>query len=98
VSGACIISGGQIRNSVIGRDVHVHSGALIEDSIVFDHCDIGRRAKLRRCILEKNVRIPPDTVIGYDLEADKKNYIVSDNGIVVVEGTRTPLPLSSIIV
>jgi glucose-1-phosphate adenylyltransferase len=98
VSGACIISGGRIRNSVIGRDVHVHSGALIEDSIIFDHCDIGRRAKLRRCILEKNVRIPPDTVIGYDLEADKKNYIVSDNGIVVVEGTRTPLPLSSIIV
>ncbi len=98
VSGACIISGGRIRNSVIGRDVHVHSGALIEDSIIFDHCDIGRRAKLRRCILEKNVRIPPDTVIGYDLEADKKKYIVSDNGIVVVEGTRTPLPLSSIIV
>ncbi len=96
VAGGCIISGGLIRNSVIGRDVHVHAGAEIEDSIVFDHCDIGRRAKLRRCILEKNVRIPEDAVIGYDLEADKKNYTVSDSGIVIVEGTRTPLPLSSI--
>lgn len=96
LAGGCIISGGLIRNSVIGRDVHVHTGAEIEDCIVFDHCDIGRRAKLRRCILEKNVKIPEDTVIGYDLEADSKLYSVSDSGIVVVEGSRTPLPLSSI--
>jgi len=96
VAGACIISGGLIRNSVIGRNVHVHAGAEVEDSIVFDNCDIGRRAKLRRCILEKNVRIPEDAVIGYDLEADKKKYIVSESGIIVVEGTRTPLPLSSV--
>ncbi len=96
VSGACIISGGRIRNSVIGRDVRVHSGALIEDSIIFDHCDIGRRAKLRRCILEKNVRVPEDTVIGYDLQEDSKRYTVTESGIVVVEGTRTPLPLSTI--
>ncbi len=96
IAGGCIISGGLIRNSVIGRDVHVHAGAEIDDSIVFDNCNIGRRAKLRRCILEKNVKIPEGAVIGYDLEADKKNYIVSDSGIVVVEGTRTPLPLSSI--
>jgi glucose-1-phosphate adenylyltransferase len=96
VSGACIISGGRIRNSVIGRNVHVHSGALIEESIIFDHCDIGRRAKLRRCILEKNVRIPEDTVIGYDLKEDRKRYTVTESGIVVVEGTRTPLPLSTI--
>ena len=41
------------------------------DSIVFDYCDIGRRAKLRRCILEKNVKIPEATVIGYDLEEDR---------------------------
>ncbi len=96
VAGGCIISGGMIRNSVVGRDVYVHAGAEIEDCIVFDHCHIGRRAKLRRCILEKNVRIPEDAVIGYDLEADKKKYSVSDSGIVVVEGTRTPLPLSSV--
>ncbi len=96
VAGACIISGGLVRNSVIGRNVHVHSGAVIEDSIIFDNCDIGRRAKLRRCILEKNVRIPEDTVIGYDAEADKKKYIVSESGIVVVEGKRTPLPLSAV--
>ena len=57
LAGGCIISGALIRNSVIGRHVYVHAGAEVADSIVFDYCDIGRRARLRRCILEKNVKI-----------------------------------------
>jgi glucose-1-phosphate adenylyltransferase len=74
----------------------VHAGAEVTDSIVFDYCDIGRRAKLRRCILEKNVKIPEATVIGYDVEEDRKRYFVTDSGIVVVEGTRTPVELTKI--
>ncbi len=54
-------------------------------------------SKLRRCIVEKNVRIPEDTTIGYDLAEDKKRYIVSDSGIVVVEGSRTPVELTKIV-
>ncbi|MCW5698490.1 MAG: glucose-1-phosphate adenylyltransferase [Rhodospirillales bacterium] len=96
VAGGCIISGGIVRNSVIGRHVYVHAGAEIDDCVIFDNCDIGRRSKLRRCILEKNVRIPEDTVIGYNLEEDSKKYHVSDSGIVVVEGTRTAVELSTI--
>src|ERR1700722_6712300 len=45
VAGSTILSGGMVRGSVLGRGVRVHSGALIEDSIIFDNCDIGRRAK-----------------------------------------------------
>ena len=49
--------GGMVRNSVLGRGVRVHSGALVEDCVILDNCDIGRRAKIRRAILDKNVRI-----------------------------------------
>ncbi len=77
---------GMVRTSVIGRGVRVHSHASIEDSIIFDNCDIGRRARVRRAILDKNVRVPPDTSIGYDLERDRQLYHVTDSGIVVVEG------------
>ena len=49
-------SGGVVRNSVLGRGVRVHAGALVEDSIILDNCDIGRRSKIRRAILDKNVR------------------------------------------
>jgi glucose-1-phosphate adenylyltransferase len=98
VSGGCIISGGIVKRSVVGRWVRVHSGALVEDSIVFDNVDIGRRAKIRRAIIEKNARIPEDAVIGYDLEEDAKHYHVTETGIVVVEGHRSPVPLGSITV
>lgn len=94
VGGGCIISGALIRNSVVGRRVYVHAGAEIVDSIVFDNADIGRRAKLRRCIVEKNARVPEEAVIGYNLEEDRKRYHVSDSGIVIIEGPRSSVELT----
>nr|WP_274600250.1 glucose-1-phosphate adenylyltransferase [Thiocystis violacea] len=98
VSGGCIISGGFVRDSVLGRHVFVHAGCQIEACVIFDNCDIGRNAKLRRCILQKNVRIPEDAVIGYDHEEDRKHYHVTESGIVVIDGKRTPMQLSTITV
>lgn len=97
VSGGTILSGGQVRGSVLGRGVRVHSSATVEDSVIFDNCDIGRRAKVRRAILDKNVRVPEDAVIGYDLERDRKLYYVTESGIVVVEGHRSPVDIASVV-
>jgi len=96
VSGGCILSGGTVRRSVLARNVRVHAGALLEDCVVFDNCDIGRRCRLRRTLVDKNVNIPADTTIGFDLEQDRRRYWVSESGIVVVEGRRTPVRLSSL--
>jgi glucose-1-phosphate adenylyltransferase len=96
VAGGSILSGGLARNSVIGRGVRIHTGALVEDSIIFDNCDIGRRAKIRRAILDKNVRVPEDATIGYDLEKDRHFHHVTESGIVVVEGHRSTVEVSSL--
>ena len=96
VSGGAILSGGSVRNSVIGRGVKIHAGAEVEDSVIFDNCDIGRRAKVRRAILDKNVRVPEDATIGYDLERDRSLYQVTESGIVVVEGYRSQTEVSSL--
>ena len=96
VSGGAILSGGSVKNSIIGRGVKVHAGAEVEDSIIFDNCDIGRRAKVRRAILDKNVRVPEDATIGYDLERDRSLYQVTETGIVVVEGYRSQTEVSSL--
>jgi glucose-1-phosphate adenylyltransferase len=98
VSGGCILSGGTVRNSVMGRYVKVHAGALVEDSILLDNCDIGRRARIRRAILDKNVCVDEDIEIGYDLEKDSKRYHVTESGIVVVEGTRSPVDLATVFI
>lgn len=96
VSGGSILSGGVVKRSVLGRGVRVHTGALVEDCVIFDNCDIGRRAKLRRVILDKNVRVPEDATIGYDLQKDAQYHHVTESGIVVVEGHRSAVEVSSI--
>ena len=87
-----------MRNSVLGRGVRVHAGALVEDCVILDNCDIGRRARLRRAILDKNVRVPEDAAIGYDLERDRRHYHVTESGIVVVGGERTPVEVAGLVV
>lgn len=97
VSSGSILSGGQVRNSVLGRGVKVHTGAQVDDCIVFDGCDIGRRAKIKRAILDKNVVVPEDSVIGYDPEEDiRRGYHVTESGLVVVEGLRSKVDLASL--
>ena len=96
VSGGTLISGATVRNSVIGRNCYIHAGVEIDDCIIFDSCDIGRRSRLKRCILEKNVKIPEDTVIGYDLAKDRERYHVTESGIVVIEGPRSAVELTTI--
>lgn len=98
VAGGCILSGGTVRNSVISRGVKVHTGACVEDSIILDNCDIGRHAKIRRAILDKNVRIPEGATIGYDVEQDRRQHHVTESGIVVVEGVRSGVEISTLFV
>jgi glucose-1-phosphate adenylyltransferase len=84
ISEGCIISGGSVRNSILGRSVFVHSFSDIDDSVVMDYCNIGRHARIRRAIIDKNVHIPEGEVIGYDLEQDRKRFFVTESGIVVI--------------
>jgi len=99
VSGGCILSGGIVRNSVLGRGVRVHAGAVVEDSIIFDNCNIGRRAKVRNAILDKNVRVPDDSQIGCDIEADRRaQYHVTEDGIVVISGERGHVDITDLVV
>ncbi|MGO9894330.1 MAG: glucose-1-phosphate adenylyltransferase [Bryobacteraceae bacterium] len=98
VSGGCILSGGMVRNSVLGRSVRVHSGAVVDECVILDNCDIGRRARLHHTILDKNVRVPEDAMIGFDLERDRQHHYVTESGIVVVTGARTPVEVTSLVV
>ena len=62
----------------------VHSYAEVEDSILLEGVDVGRHAKIRRTIIDKEVRIPQGMTIGYDLDEDSKRFTVTPSGIVVV--------------
>jgi len=84
VSMGCVISGGVVRNSVLSPDVRVNSYAEVDSSILFSHVNVGRHCKIRRAIIDRNVQLPEGTVIGYDPDADRQNYFVTESGITVV--------------
>jgi len=96
IAGSSIVSGGSVKGSVLGRGVRVHTGSVVEDSVIFDNCDIGRRAKVRRAILDKNVKIPEGTEIGFNLEKDRKRYHVTESGIVVIEGHQSTVDIATL--
>ncbi|MEO8726216.1 MAG: glucose-1-phosphate adenylyltransferase [Acidobacteriaceae bacterium] len=85
VGNGCIISGSVVRNSVLSNDVRVNSYAEVEASIVFSHVNIGRHCRIRRAIIDRDVHIPEGSVIGFDLEEDRRNgYHVAEENITVV--------------
>ena len=84
VSAGCIVSGSLVRNSVLSPDVRVNSYSEVDASILFSHVNVGRHCKIRRAIIDRDVHIPEGTTIGYDTEADRQRYFVTDTGITVV--------------
>ena len=89
VSGGCIISGGKVQRSILSPNVRINSFSEVYDSILMEGVDVGRHAKIKRAIIDKEVKIPRGMVIGYDLNEDRKRFFVTDSGIVVVgKGTQ----------
>jgi glucose-1-phosphate adenylyltransferase len=72
-------------HSVLSWNVRVNSWADVQESILFEGVDVGRRARVRRAILDKGVRVPPGMELGYDPDADHaRGLTVTESGIVVV--------------
>jgi glucose-1-phosphate adenylyltransferase len=94
VAEGCILAGGEVRESIMGRRIFLDNGVMIENSIIMDDCHIGAGSKIRNAIVSKNVTIEPGTIIGYDEKSDRRKYQVSATGIVVVEGHRSRVPVS----
>jgi len=93
LSSGTIVSGGRVFDSVLGRNVFVHSWSEVRDSILMDGVEVGRHCRIRRAIIDKNVRLPEGTQIGYDAAEDARRYTVSPSGIVVIPKTHRQLRL-----
>jgi glucose-1-phosphate adenylyltransferase len=80
-----IISGGMVNRSILGHRCRINSFSRVEESVLFSGVNVGRCAKIRRAIIDKDVDIPPYTTIGYDRERDQqRGFVITENGIVVV--------------
>ncbi len=80
-----VVSGAKVRRTLLSNRVRVEEHSQLDECIVLRGATLGKHCRLKRVIVDKWNKVPDGTVIGYDLEADKKRFTVSPTGIVVVE-------------
>jgi glucose-1-phosphate adenylyltransferase len=84
VSGGCIISGAEVRHSLLFSNVRVNSYSKVQDSVILPEVNIGRHCRITKAVVDRGCHIPPNTIIGEDLEEDRKRFYVSEAGVVLV--------------
>ena len=84
ISGGCIVSGSEVRRSVLFSNVNVQDYCKIEDSVILPNVEIGNNVTLRRVIVDKRCRLPSGLTVGVDPEADRKRFHVTDRGVTVI--------------
>ena len=85
VSGGCLISGATISRSLLFSNVKVHSYAQVDESVLLPDVQIGRKARIKRAILDRGCDIADGMVIGEDHEEDRKRgFRVTEKGVVLV--------------
>ena len=77
-----------MERSILGPNVRINSYSHVEDSVLFESVNVGRHAKVRRTIIDKEVEIPPAIEIGFDHELDRsRGFLVTDSGLTVIAKT-----------
>ncbi|KEF32421.1 Glucose-1-phosphate adenylyltransferase [Marinobacter nitratireducens] len=84
VAGGCIVSGAQVRHSLLFSQVVVHSYSDVQDSVIFPDVEIGRHCRIQKALIDRGCRIPEGTRVGFDVREDRKRFFVSPNGVVLI--------------
>ena len=84
VSGGCIISGAQVRHSLLFSNVKINSFSTLEDAVILPQVEIGRHCHIKRAVIDRGCQIPEGMVIGVDPKEDAKRFHVTSGGITLV--------------
>ena len=84
VSGGCIISGTEVRNSLLFTGVHTNSFAALDHAVVLPYVTVGRHARLKNVVIDRGVHIPEGLVVGEEPEKDAKFFRVTDAGVTLI--------------
>jgi len=84
VSGGCIISGTEVRNSLLFTMVHSNSYSVLDHAVLLPYVEVGRHARLTNVVIDRGVVIPQGLVVGEDPEEDAKWFRVTEGGITLI--------------
>jgi glucose-1-phosphate adenylyltransferase len=84
VGSGCIVNDARLDHTMLRRAVCVQPDARLDHCVVMERTVIGAGAQLRYVIVDQDNHVPPGERIGFDLEADRARFHVSEGGVVVV--------------
>ena len=79
-----LIKGARLRNSIVRSEVLLEDDVELDECIVMDYVVLRKGVRLRRVIVDRYNTIEAGECIGYDADADRRRFTVTDSGIVVV--------------
>lgn len=84
VSGGCIISGTEVRDSLLFTRVHTNSFSQLVRALVLPDVVVERHARLKNVVIDRGVVIPRGLVVGEDPEEDAKWFHVTPGGVTLI--------------
>jgi glucose-1-phosphate adenylyltransferase len=84
VSGGCIVSGTEIRRSLLFTMVHTNSFSSLDQAVVLPYVNVARHARLTKVVIDRGVYIPEGLVVGEDPEEDEKWFRVTETGVTLI--------------
>jgi glucose-1-phosphate adenylyltransferase len=84
VSGGCIVSGSELRRSLLFTGVRTHSWSQIEDAVILPYATVGRHVRLKRVVIDRSVQIPDGLVVGDDPDLDASRFRRTERGVCLI--------------
>ena len=84
VSGGCIVSGTELRRSLLFTGVRTSSYSHIEEAVILPYVRVGRRVRLKKVVVDRGVVIPDGLVVGEDAEFDASRFRRTERGVCLI--------------
>ncbi|WP_435594154.1 glucose-1-phosphate adenylyltransferase [Rhodovulum tesquicola] len=84
VSGGCVISGTEVRNSLLFTMVHTNSYSVLDHAVVLPYVVVGRHARLKNVVIDRGVVIPNGLIVGEDPDEDARWFRVTEGGVTLI--------------
>jgi glucose-1-phosphate adenylyltransferase len=84
ISGGCIVSGANLRRSLLFTGVHVHSYSNVVNAVILPYVDVARHCRLTNVVIDAGVKIPAGLVVGEDPELDARRFRRTELGVCLI--------------
>jgi len=84
VAGGCIVSGSSLHRSLLFSGVRTHSFSSVTESIIMPGCEVGRGARLHKCVVDSGIMIPPGLIVGEQPQEDARRFRRTKSGICLI--------------